>query len=98
MYHIKSAKHKIDQSNHIHGAHMKVYNKLTISNHEKLIMGISPNPVKCGNGLAIGDGKVFPEINFTLPTMLITKETMEEVRKHYSEMMENILARMLPDL
>ncbi len=72
---------------------MKVYNKLTISNHEELIMGSSPTPVKCGNGLTIGDGKVFPEINFTLPTMLITKKTMGEVKQHYSEMIENILAR-----
>ena len=72
---------------------MKVYNKLTIDRQEDLLMGTSPNPVKCGNGLTIGDGKVFPEINFTLPTMLITKETMGKVRKHYSEMIENILAR-----
>jgi len=72
---------------------MKVYNKLAINKHEELIMGISPNPVKCGNELTIGAGKVFPEINFTLPTMIITQETMGEVRKHYSEMMENILAR-----
>ncbi|MCF6270836.1 MAG: hypothetical protein L3J41_14060 [Melioribacteraceae bacterium] len=72
---------------------MKIFDKLTIDKHEELLMGISPHPVKCGNLLTIGDGKVYPEINFTLPTMLITQETMGEVRRHYSEMMTNILAR-----
>lgn len=72
---------------------MKNYSKLTIANHEELVMGISPHPVRCGNDLTIGDGKVYPEINFTLPTMLITKETFGEVRKHYTEMMSNILER-----
>jgi methanol--5-hydroxybenzimidazolylcobamide Co-methyltransferase len=72
---------------------MKVFNKLTIDKQEELLMGTSPHPVKCGNNLTIGDGQVYPEINFTLPIMMITQETMGEVRKHYSEMMENILAR-----
>ncbi len=72
---------------------MQSYNKLAILNHEELVMGVSPNPVKCGNNLIIGNRKVYPEINFTLPTMLITQDTMGTVRKHYSEMMENILAR-----
>ncbi len=72
---------------------MKIFNKLTIDKQEGLLMGTSPHPVKCGNNLTIGDGQVYPEINFTLPIMMITQETMSEVRKHYSEMMENILAR-----
>jgi len=72
---------------------MKVFNKLTIDKQEELLMGTSPHPVKCGNNLTIGDGQVYPEINFTLPIMMITQETMGEVRKHYSEIMENILAR-----
>lgn len=72
---------------------MKSFKKLEIPNQKDLLMGQSPHPVKCGNSLTIGDGKVYPEINFTLPTMLITKETMGEVRKHYSEIMENVLTR-----
>ncbi len=72
---------------------MKTFNKLTINKQEELLMGISPHPVKCGNGLIIGNGKVYPEINFTLPTMMITKDTMSDVRKHYTEMMTNILER-----
>lgn len=72
---------------------MKTFNKLTIKDEKNLTMGISPHPVKCGNNLTIGNGKVYPEINFTLPTMMITKETMGEVRKHYSEIMEDVLKR-----
>lgn len=58
---------------------MTVFDELTINNQEELIMGTSPHPVKCGNGLAIGTGKVYPEINFTLPTMMIIRETMSRV-------------------
>ncbi len=72
---------------------MKKFTKIAISNEEDLIMGKSLFPVTCGNNLTIGAGKVYPEINFTLPTMMITKETIPEVKKHYSEIMDNILNR-----
>ena len=72
---------------------MKKFNELAIKNEEDLIMGNSPFPVTCGNDLTIGAGKVYPEINFTLPTMMITKETMEDVKKHYTEIMDNVLTR-----
>lgn len=58
---------------------MTVFDELTINNQEELIMGTSPHSVKCGNELTIGDGKVYPEINFTLPTMMIIRETMSRV-------------------
>ena len=34
-----------------------------------LVFGVAPDPVRCGLGLEIGAGKVYPEVNFTLPTM-----------------------------
>lgn len=72
---------------------MQIFNKLEINNPEELLYGISTHPVKCGNGLTIGAGQVYPEINFTLPTMSIAQETMEEVRQHYAEIIRDITTR-----
>jgi len=72
---------------------MKSYNNLAIENPRDLLMGSSPFPVSCGNNLTIGDGKVYPEINFTLPTMNITKDSMKRVREHYTEIITDITSR-----
>ena len=56
-------------------------------------MVISPKPVNCGFDLTIGNGTVFPEVNFTLPVMNITQATWPEVLAHYEEMATNILKR-----
>ena len=67
----------------------KVFNELAYKNLSDFIFGSSIHPVKCKNGLVIGGGKVFPELNFTLPPMSITKETMPEVLKQYKSIMED---------
>jgi methanol--5-hydroxybenzimidazolylcobamide Co-methyltransferase len=43
--------------------------------------------------VTLGDGQVVPEINFTLPTMAITRETMPEVLRIYREMIKGVLDR-----
>ncbi len=45
------------------------------------------------NGLVIGGGTVYPELNFTLPDMLISAETMPEVRKQYTQMITEACKR-----
>ena len=40
-------------------------------------------PVSLKNGIVIGDGVLYPEINFTLPPMTIDRETMPEVIRNY---------------
>ncbi|KAA3611212.1 MAG: hypothetical protein D8M58_14670 [Calditrichaeota bacterium] len=72
---------------------MKKFTSLQIANPDDLIFGNSPKPVKCGNDLTIGDGMVYPEINFTLPTMLINDSTWQEVLNHYDDICKNILNR-----
>lgn len=57
------------------------------------IYGKAKKPVALKNGMVIGGGTVYPEINFTLPTMLITKETMPEVLRHYKEIITGICER-----
>jgi len=69
------------------------FEKLAISNPDELIFGKAPNPVSCGNNLVIGGGVVYPEINFTLPTMLINNETWKDVRKQFEEIGNDIIKR-----
>ena len=57
------------------------------------VFGSALHPVTLPNGLAIGGGQVLPEINFTLPPMLITQDTMPEVRRIYKEIITDICER-----
>ncbi|MEA3288454.1 MAG: methyltransferase MtaB domain-containing protein [Candidatus Marinimicrobia bacterium] len=72
---------------------MKSYNSLAIQNPEELMFGVSPHPVVCGNDLVIGDGQVFPEINFTLPTMIIDDSNWQTVLAHYTDICDKIFLR-----
>ncbi len=72
---------------------MNTYRNLAITNPDELLFGKAPNKVKCGNMLEIGGGKVFPEINFTLPTMLINDSTWKKVIEHYTEIIDSVLNR-----
>lgn len=60
---------------------MPSFSSLAISNLDDFIYGISPKPVTLKNGLVIGGGTVYPELNFTLPGMSISTETLPEVRE-----------------
>jgi len=69
------------------------YSALAIHNADELVFGHAPRPVRVGNGLVIGGGTVYPEINFTLPPMEITAETMPDVQSQYAGMIEAVCAR-----
>ena len=49
------------------------------------MFGKSPKSVTCGFELSVGAGEVYPEINFTLPTMSVDERTWPEVLAHYEE-------------
>jgi methanol--5-hydroxybenzimidazolylcobamide Co-methyltransferase len=72
---------------------VRQFSTLAISNLDGLLYGVSPRPLDCGLGLTIGGGKVFPEVNFTLPAMNIEEGTWAEVLAHYDEMARQILRR-----
>jgi methanol---5-hydroxybenzimidazolylcobamide Co-methyltransferase len=57
---------------------------------DQLMFGRAPRPVRCGNDLVIGGGEVYPEINFTLPTMLLEESTWSEAVDHYRKIGEMI--------
>jgi methanol--5-hydroxybenzimidazolylcobamide Co-methyltransferase len=69
------------------------YSTLAISGSNDLLYGVCPLPLACGLGLTIGNGTVFPEVNFTLPPMNIEEGTWAEVVAHYDEMAAQILRR-----
>ena len=69
------------------------FTKLAYESTDDFLYGICPKPVETRNGLVIGGGEMYPEVNFTLPPMNITKDTMPEVRRIYSEIVEGVLKK-----
>jgi methanol--5-hydroxybenzimidazolylcobamide Co-methyltransferase len=78
------------------------YNTLLIPDTSTFSFGRAPRPVECGFGLIVGGGKVYPELNFTLPQMSITADSWGAVMAEYrdiSEMIQRAAARLrLPGL
>jgi methanol--5-hydroxybenzimidazolylcobamide Co-methyltransferase len=66
---------------------------LSVSGPDELIFGRAPRPLRCGRGLVIGGGEVFPEVNFTLPSLAISESSWGEVRRHYEEMIQAVVRR-----
>jgi methanol---5-hydroxybenzimidazolylcobamide Co-methyltransferase len=62
---------------------------------ENFLFGKAKNPVHCGNGLIIGGGEVYPEVNFTLPAIEICQKTMPEVRRQYQQMVQRVTNRAI---
>ena len=61
---------------------MAFFDQLAITDPAELRFGIAPKPLTTRRGLVLGGGRVYPELNFTLPTMLVNADTMPEVREH----------------
>ena len=62
---------------------MKHYNTLAIDNSADLLFGSAPKPVTTKRGMVIGGGTVYPELNFTLPTMTVEQSTLDVMDDHY---------------
>jgi len=72
---------------------MKKFTSTAYQNLNDFVYAKSIYPVTLKNGMSIGGGTMYPEVNFTLPTMSITKETMPEVIANYSEIITGICER-----
>jgi len=68
------------------------FKKLAYDNARDLVFGKSLHPVKCGFGLEIGGGEVYPEVNYTLPTMNVVGN-LDKVNKEFRDMVREILER-----
>ncbi|MCX6224830.1 MAG: methanol--corrinoid methyltransferase [Bacteroidia bacterium] len=69
------------------------FTELSILNPNDLIFGTAPKPVLTKRGLLIGGGLVYPELNFTLPPVEVSKSNLAEVRTHYSDIVTGALTR-----
>lgn len=69
------------------------FTNLAISNPADLIFGTSPKPVLTRRGLLIGGGMVYPELNFTLPPVDVSRSNLAEIRTHYSDIVTGALTR-----
>ncbi|MBI3852733.1 MAG: methanol--corrinoid methyltransferase [Verrucomicrobia bacterium] len=72
---------------------MTKYHELAIKDPDALRFGVSPKPLTTRSGMVIGGGQVFPELNFTLPTMFVDESTMPEIRRQYHEIITGALSR-----
>src|SRR5450759_2965081 len=69
------------------------YQSLAISNLDDFIYGSCPRPVTLKNGLVIGGGEVYPELNFTLDNMLIDAGSIPKVYEEYTQMITGACTR-----
>jgi len=69
------------------------FKQLSYENLNEFVFGSARTPVALKNGMVIGGGLVYPELNFTLPTMLITKDSIPEVIKEYKGIVEDACKR-----
>lgn len=72
---------------------MTRFNHLTIAAPADLRFGVAPKPLTTRRGMTLGGGLVYPELNFTLPPMLVNEQTMPEVREHYRQIITGALQR-----
>jgi len=71
----------------------KIFKETAYKSIENFTYGYALHPVKTKNGLIIGGGQIYPEINFTLPPMNISAETMPEILRIYKEIIDGVLKR-----
>lgn len=72
---------------------VNVYDKLAYNSLNDFLYGSCPHPVKTKSGLVIGGGQIYPELNFTLPSMTINESTVKDAYKIYTDMTSGILNR-----
>lgn len=68
-------------------------NKLAYASAADLCFGQAVHPLATRRGLSIGGGKVYPELNFTLPDIDINANTMPAILQQYREMITGALKR-----
>ena len=73
---------------------MSTFRTLAIANPDELVFGRCPRPVTVGDGIVLGGGDVFPEINYALPYETeVSARTMDDVDCLYARMADGALQR-----
>ncbi|MDF2571351.1 MAG: Methanol-cobalamin methyltransferase subunit, partial [Sporomusa sp.] len=71
----------------------KTFDKLAYNSLNDFVYGSAPNPVTCKNGMVIGGGIIYPELNITLPPIEVSASTMPEIKEIYTEIINGALKR-----
>lgn len=71
----------------------KSYTTTAYADLDDFVFGKSLYPVTTKRGLEIGAGTVYPEVNFTLPPIMIGEDTMPQVLDIYKEIMTGVSQR-----
>jgi methanol--5-hydroxybenzimidazolylcobamide Co-methyltransferase len=69
------------------------FRQLAINDSADLLFGTAPRPLRTRDGLLLGGGLVYPELNFTLPPLEVCAATMPEVCRHYRQIISGALLR-----
>lgn len=72
---------------------MKTFKQLAIQKSADLLFGVASKPLTTRRGMTLGGGLVYPELNFTLPPMLVDETTLPEVRCQYQQIITGALQR-----
>jgi methanol--5-hydroxybenzimidazolylcobamide Co-methyltransferase len=69
------------------------FTSLAMADPAALRFGHCVHPLETRRGLRLGGGQVYPELNFTLPPMLVNEATMPDVRAQYRQIINAALQR-----
>ncbi len=72
---------------------MKKFSQLAYGSVEDLMYGRARHPLNLRSGMVLGDGTVYPELNFTLPPMTIEASTLPDIRTIYRDIIRGATAR-----
>jgi methanol---5-hydroxybenzimidazolylcobamide Co-methyltransferase len=72
---------------------MITFHDLAIDRPSDLLFGTAPKPLHTRQGLIIGGGTVYPELNFTLPPMYVEESTMPDILQQYEQIIAGALDR-----
>jgi len=72
---------------------LRNYRQLAYDTPDQLVFGHARHPVTLKNGFVIGGGEVYPEINFTLPTISVNSENRPEIMHIYREIITGVAER-----
>ncbi|MDR3279340.1 MAG: hypothetical protein LBT23_02405 [Synergistaceae bacterium] len=71
----------------------KEYTTTAYTDINDFVFGTAKNPVTLKNGMVIGGGTIYPELNFTLPTMALNDSTWPTAIDHYKEIITKTCER-----
>lgn len=69
------------------------FDKIAYDSVDDFVYGVAPRKVELPNGMVIGGGTVYPEINFTLPPMQVREDTIEKAYNEYRTMINDACQR-----